>query len=302
MRTKFDQVAKQLLCESLVSAGIATTDAEVNHDVQRIDVLFELDPARRAALANLGLLGKLALGTTLFEPFHKTPGVRTIVGCLRKVLAFDHALVRRAGEKRRSGSRPRMWVLSAGPPDRGLRALRFRPFRRWGRGIYLAPPALRLGLVVLSELDLSPETLLFRLMGAGKVLRDAIAELAALPASNPIRLLALPILVDFRFEIPADPSERTPEEQEFVMSTREIVEAWRREALEQGREQGREQGIGLGFAKGLTKVYEARFGTLPPEIRAVLDRTHDEATLQGWFELFSVRSAQEIAAALLGRS
>ena len=94
------------------------------------------------------------------------------------------------------------------------------------------------------------------------------------------------------------------------MTTREIVEAWRREAFEQGREQGlrelfeegREQGIALGFAKGLMKVYEARFGTLPPEIRAVLDRTHDEATLQDWFELFSVRSAQEIAAALLGRS
>ena len=113
MRTVFDQGAKQLLRASIVPAGNVHTDAEVSHDVQRIDVLFEPDPARRAALAGLGLLGRLAAGTTLFEPFHKTPGVRALVGCLRKVLAFDHARLRKTGRKRLPGSRPMMWVLSA---------------------------------------------------------------------------------------------------------------------------------------------------------------------------------------------
>jgi hypothetical protein len=60
MRTRFDQVAKQLLRDSLASAGTVKTEAEVSHDVQHIDVLFELDPARRAALTSLGLLGKLS--------------------------------------------------------------------------------------------------------------------------------------------------------------------------------------------------------------------------------------------------
>ena len=191
-----------------------------------------------------------------------------------------------------------MWVLSAGRPNRGLRALGFRPSRRWGRGIYLAAPGLRFGIVVLSELDPTPDTLLLRLMGAGRVLREAIAELVALPVDAPVRLLALPILVGLRFEIPADASARTPEEQEFIMSTQDLVESVLEQGREQGRKQGREQGIGLG----LLKVFEARFGAMPPELRTVLDQTHDEATLQSWFELFSLRSSQEIAAVLLGRS
>jgi hypothetical protein len=90
--------------------------------------------------------------------------------------------------------------------------------------------------------------------------------------------------------IPRDPGARTSDDQEFLMDTEDIVENWRREAIREGRE--------FGIADSLIDAYETRFGAIPPELRAVIERTHDEATLRAWHKLAITRSAAEIAAAL----
>jgi hypothetical protein len=96
MRTRFDQFAKQLISGALSPAGSAQTDAEVNPETQRGDVLFVPNPERIHSLANVGLLGKLASGVSLFEPFHRPPDLRDLKECLRKQLAFEHAADMRA--------------------------------------------------------------------------------------------------------------------------------------------------------------------------------------------------------------
>jgi predicted transposase/invertase (TIGR01784 family) len=59
-----------------------------------------------------------------------------------------------------------------------------------------------------------------------------------------------------------------------------------------------EQGIERGIARSLIDVYEARFGTMPEEIRAMIEATHDEPTLRAWLRLAGTRGADEIAAAI----
>jgi hypothetical protein len=49
----------------------------------------------------------------------------------------------------------------------------------------------------------------------------------------------------------------------------------------------------------LIDIYEARFGSMPPELSAVIQSAHDEPTLRAWGKLVGTRSAQEIGAALL---
>lgn len=78
------------------------------------------------------------------------------------------------------------------------------------------------------------DTLLVRLLGAGAVLKQAIAELQALPADAAERRLALPVLLRLRLTVPADPPQQTSDDQEFLMNTQDIVEAWQRAAIEQG--------------------------------------------------------------------
>src|SRR5262249_36310691 len=101
--------------------------------------------------------------------------------------------------------------------------------------IYEGPPLLWTRLVVVSELPVERETLLLRLLGADRVLKQAIAELKALQEEAPERIPALPILLRLRLEIPADPAKRPSDDEEFLMNTQDIVEAWRREAIQEAR-------------------------------------------------------------------
>ena len=139
---------------------------------------------------------------------------------------------------------------------------------------------------------------LVRLLGAGAVLKQAIAELKELQAEAPERTLALPILLRLRLTVPSDPAEQTTDDQEFLMDTQDIVETWRREAVQEGLKQGREQGLKQGVAHSLVEVYEARFGAMPEDLRAVVEDTDHEPTLITWLRLAGTRSVDEIAAAI----
>ncbi len=70
------------------------------------------------------------------------------------------------------------------------------------------------------------------------------------------------------------------------MDTHDIVETWRREAIKQG------------IKEVLIDVYEARFGAMPEELRALVDDMHDEPTLRTWAKLAGTRSADEVATTL----
>jgi flagellar biosynthesis/type III secretory pathway protein FliH len=152
--------------------------------------------------------------------------------------------------------------------------------------------------VVVNELPVARDTLLIRLLGAGAVLKQAIAELKELQAEAPERTLALPILLRLRLTVPSDPAKQTTDDQEFLMDTQDIVETWRREAIQEGVQEGVKQGIKQGVAHSLVEVYEARFGAMPEDLRTVVEDTDDEATLVAWLRLAGTRSADEIAAAI----
>jgi Domain of unknown function (DUF4351) len=146
---------------------------------------------------------------------------------------------------------PIQWVISSGRPDAGINGLGFRPVTGWPCGIYQSPPLTCTRLVVVNELPVARDTLLVRLLGAGSVLKQAIAELQALPADAPERRLALPVLLRLRLTVPTDAAQQTSDDQEFLMNTQDIVETWRREAIQEGVKQGLEQGLEQGVKQGL---------------------------------------------------
>lgn len=78
------------------------------------------------------------------------------------------------------------------------------------------------------------------------------------------------------------------------MQTQDIYETWHREAVEQGRVEGRAEGV----ARSLVKLYEARFGVMPEDLRAMVESVDDEPTLTNWLLLVGTHSANEVAAAI----
>jgi hypothetical protein len=234
MRTRFDQFGKQMVRTALELRGSVETDAEVPADTRRIDLWFTPGGARGQAEDHLGWLGRITGGPSTLEFFHHTPSSDELTACLIKHGEFRHVLSLR----KTSLPLPTQWVISSGRPDGGIEGLSFRPMTRWLPGLYEGPPLLCTRLVVVNELPIARDTLLLRLLGAGSVLKQAIAELQALPAEAPERTLALPILLRLRLAVPTDPAQRTSDDQEFLMNTQDVVEAWRREAIQEGLEQG----------------------------------------------------------------
>jgi hypothetical protein len=301
-RTPFDQLGKDLVSSALAGHGLIMTEREVAPEPRRIDVWFS-PRSRQAALPDhLGLLGQILRRPCALEFCHKTPNGAKLSGYVIKHGDFRHLLS--LDENRAPlphGKRPRtptLWVISAGRPGAGIIGLKLRRMRRWPSGLYEAAPLLFMRLVVVSELPVRRDTLLLRLLGADGVLRRALAELETLPEDAQERVLALPILLRLRLAIPTNPAEQTSDDQEFLMQTQDIVESWRREAVQEGVEKGVQQGLERGVARSLIDFYEARFGAMPDDVRAIIEDTHDEATLRGWVKLAGTRSADEVAAAV----
>ena len=290
--------SKRLLRAIYARAGVAENQREVAADAQEIDTWFKLDQALRAELERIGLLGRMIDGpSTLFEAYHEAPSVDDYRDCVRKQLVADHAEVLEA--RRQKLPRPmfaRLWLLAAGRPERVIRGYALVPMPGFPNAFLEGREEERLGLVVLRELPRTRETLLLRLMGAGEVLREAAAELGRLPEDAWEREVAMPPLLALRIEIPQDSADA--EEREYLMSTMELYEQWEKQVERKGLEQGVKKGLEQGVKKGLVKLYRARFGALPPAITAAIEAMHEPETLERWLDLFEVKSADEIAAAL----
>ena len=186
---------------------------------------------------------------------------------------------------------PRLWLISAGHPRAALRAYGFKRMRGWPAGVWQRCDADALGLVVVCDLPRTRDTLILRLMGAGAVLREAIAELQRLPGEAWERRVAMPLLLATRLQLPQDGSE---EAREFMMSTQSLYEQWAHQLTEKGIEKGREQTL----RHALLTVYRARFGAVPAEMAATLDATHEVARLERWLEMVGACSAEDFASAL----
>ncbi|HSR95970.1 MAG TPA: DUF4351 domain-containing protein, partial [Kofleriaceae bacterium] len=275
-RTPFDRFGKQLVRDALEGRRSVETDAEVPADARRVDLWVGPHDAGASAPDHLGLLGRITSGSVTLEFFHNTPNGDELRTCLIKHGEFRHYLSRR----KTLPPLPIQWVISSGRPDAGIDGLGFRPMRGDLCGLYESPPLHHTRLVVVSELRVARDTLLVRLLGADSVMRRAIADLQALPEDAPERRLALPILVRLRLTVPTDPSQQTSDDQEFLMTTQDIVEIWRREAVQEGVQQGLEQ----GERKLLLRLLRRRFG---PAVDGEIERrvaSASGAQLEVWAE------------------
>ncbi|AUX20032.1 uncharacterized protein SOCEGT47_004940 [Sorangium cellulosum] len=220
---------------------------------------------RARPVARLGLLGRVAATACTIEAYSDAPSADEARACLQKHLAAWRSCVARD----RAAEQPFLWVLSTGHPTAVLDGLRMGPMAGWPAGVYEGPRLLRTLVVVLGELPRERSTILIRLMGGGRVLREAIEDLRELSEDAPERAIALGPLLRFRVEI-AKPGPTTPEEEEFMMTTQELVEQF----IEQGRKQG--------LAQATIELYEARFGPMPPALRSAVEAMRDLATLRKW--------------------
>jgi hypothetical protein len=293
MHNPDDQFSKSLLRDALsyASSPMPETEVEVMAATQKIDVYAVPDPARAAERERMGLLGELSREPSLFEPFRNTPGLTPIRRVLCKQLSWHHELERRARLAARAGPTapdedregagpdlvpfPWLVVLSDGRPDSVLDLFRFVA---QSPGVYETVPALRMRVVVLAELPRTRETLLLRLLGKGRRLAEALADLRAQPEDAWERSLAMPLVLHFRL---ASRGNLDTGAEDDVSAE---IRAWFKDYEQKLRAEGRADGRNEEAARALLTTLRVRGIAVSDAVRERILAEGDLERLERWLE------------------
>jgi hypothetical protein len=307
MHGLFDKLAKRITQKAVAPACASASEHEVHQDGLRADLLVEPHPARVHLLAPLGQLGRICRRICVLEFFHGTPGPRRFEPCVIKILALrrerrsDNDKRRRALRDLRSGARPLpvQCILTSGRPRGILERFGFQRAPGWGRGVYRAPRQLATHLVVASELPVTRDTMLVRLIaGKDRVQKQAMEELLALPHDAPERRVAGPIMVKLWPQVERRRARRSKEAEEYRAMFKSVQDLWPDELEEEAKERGRSAGMAEGIERSILDAYEARFGPVPKDIAARVAAARDAEVLRAWHRVAVTGSAADVAAAV----
>ena len=274
-----DRFAKEYLAEMLSPMGTVNIGRDVTSEVREIDVYFTPTTVTPEYVETLGVLGKMATATAIFEPFRNPVSVSEVCSCLSKLWDVRGELERQA---RRQNTRcdetelPKLWILTPTASKALLDGFNATPdTENWMPGIYFLGEYLRTAIVAIHALPETPQTLGLRILGRDGVQQRAIAQLSSLALDNPMRINALELLYRLQSNLVNDrEQELETEERELIMAIAPLFQEQLQLAKQEGRQEGRQEGIEQGIQQGvqlgqrliLENLLRQRFGELTPEI------------------------------------
>ncbi|MCY7337786.1 MAG: DUF4351 domain-containing protein, partial [Chamaesiphon sp.] len=273
-----DKFAKDLFDLLLKPLGNVNLQRTIQPETKFVDIYFEPN-LNSSDGENLGLLTQcLNRHPAIFEPFRNPVTVDDIQSCIVKVFEVQQELNRESKRLKQAASeqvKPQLWILT---PTLAAHTLTdfgaVNDIRSWGkacpersrRGVYLFPSHFQAGIIVVHQLPKIAETLWFRLMGKGNVQQNAVAEVAALPASHPYRGNTLDLFLSLKLELEAKQTIE-PEERELIMQLSPLLVEKIEAAEERGRQQGRQQ----GEYRLILRLLKKRVGDIAPEIQTQIE-------------------------------
>lgn len=288
-----DQFAKNLL-ESLLSPfGQVQIAFTMSSEIREIDVYF----TPNALPTNLGLLSQCAATSAVFEPFRNPVSVFEIRSCMSKLYDLHGEIVRQAKKQKTKltdADLPTLWILTptlAAPTLAGFGAI--TELSVWGAGVYLPPHHLKMGIIVIHQLPVTPATLWFRLLGKGNVQAQAIREVATLPVDSPYRSNALELFGNLRVTLETR-QKINAEEQELIMQLSPLYLEKIQAAEQRGEQRGEIKGRQAGEAALTLKLLQKRLGLLSETTRrkiAQLSVEHLESLAE---ELLDFNNVEEL--------
>jgi hypothetical protein len=120
-------------------------------------------------------------------------------------------------------------------------------------------------------------------MAGGSLLPQAVEELSTLSGHAHERTVAEPILLNLEHVLGQKP-DRTPEEQEFIMTMHNSWEKARERGLKQGLDKGHREGRAQEAAKAVLTVLRTRGIRVPKEARERILAQKDPELLNRWLK------------------
>jgi hypothetical protein len=277
-----DQFAKQYLTELLTPYGQVETSKDITAEVRQIDLLFIPDPQPAQSLEKLGLLGRMATNYAIFEPFRNPVSKSEIRSCIGKLFDVHADLERQAkrNETRINETElPQLWIFT---PTASVDIL--ESFNgtldetNWGKGIYFLSTGLKTVVVAIHQLPSTPETLFLRVLGRGKVQRQAVEELEALANNSPF----LGDIIELVHNLIAVLSARQRQEHDIDQDDQELImklSQMYQQQLEEIKKQERQEGEKLGLDRGIERerramiesILQVRFGEVDSQLATIIN-------------------------------
>ena len=267
----FDAFSKEYLADLLAPFGTVERSFEVPGESKFIDVLFL--PTNTADTSSIkGLLKQVVSTPSLLEIYSGVPTVDEVSTCLHELFWLREDIVRKANSADRTlteNDYPQLWILAASlsEPLKKECAVIHKP--GFPRGFYHFPsPIVRTIMVSLKNLPSTPNTLWMRVLGRGKTQENAIAEVVALPLSDPRRAPILRMLCAWKLvTIEKNPSLFENAET-TTMAYPQIFLDWEAATEERGRQIGQQIG---GKEKALSialRLLSRRIGAMSDALEA----------------------------------
>ncbi|AFW95637.1 MULTISPECIES: Yae1 family protein [Nostocales] len=274
-RQPHDQLAKEYLEELLAPLGEVKTSKDVKSEVQEIDVWFV--PTTTVINSELGLLGKMAVTSCLFEPYRNARNEIEIRSCLLKLYSVQGELLRQAKREKRSISEeelPFLWILTPTCSERILEGFGAKTKEGWEKGVYFLPKYQKAAIVAINQLPIIEDTLWLRAMGKGKTQTEAISKVVELSRENDKLNKLVAIFASWQKNLELNSDVNDEEVRELIMSLSPAYlkqcEEWKQEGIEEGRQEGRQEGQQDGQRLMVESLLAVRFGNLDEELSTIV--------------------------------
>lgn len=263
-RNKFDQFSKEFLEELLSPLGRVEKSLEVLGTSRLVDLYFAPASPTEAEHSMLGLLSRIATTPCLLEPFRNQPTITEVKDCLLKLLSVHADLQRRSQQGNRTvlaSEWPRLWILASSVSGNLIERVGAVPHESWPAGIHWLGEAFCTAIVAINQLPQTEDTLWLRLLGKGVTQEQAIAEVLALPKTDPRRGRSLQLLASWKITLELnDPVN--DEKRGVIMALSQAYLEWEKET--------EQRGIQAERRKTLENLFKARFGALDESLVTIL--------------------------------
>ena len=295
-----DQFAQEYLPQLFNDYGTVIPSANVKAEIRQVDVVFTPTNKVPTTPETLGLLGKLAQQTCLFEIFRNAVQPHEIKTCVSKLLDYQNQQLRQAKREKtefKAENLSMLWLISPTVSPRILTLCGATETEEFGKGIYFCSPIWNTGIVVVHQLPVTVSTLWLRILGRDKVQEKAIKELKSLSSTHPYRDDVLELIYNLLSIIEANRQKGEilgKEDQQFLMKLSPIyLEQLEAKKLE-GLLEGRIEGMIENLRANIISILQKRFETVPSELIAQINRLEEVAKLQQLhLETISVNSLAE---------
>jgi hypothetical protein len=265
-QTPFDQMSKQYLEEFLAPFGTVQRQYEVPGEAKFVDVWFIPAPQTEMPAAELGILGRMAGGMCLLEPYRSPPTRNEIRSTLMKLIWVQEDEQRKAklvGDPLNEDELPKLWILATSVSKPLLQDCEVKLKSNWGSGMYFMAEILKTAIVAIDELPETQETLWVRILGRDETQERAIREVLALPIEHPRRSDVLRLLASWKVRMDLGELMDFVNREEGLMALSEAFLEWE-QATESRIRQEAERSLVL-------RQLNRRVGTLPETLQTQVE-------------------------------